>query len=361
MTLSGRISIEVFAQFEAAEQMHPEVFSAEAAQELFYSPHWFRTLERYGNTLPGTTSIIVATDETTGTKLGLPVVAGKKSLRGLSNYYASLFGPLGDQSVAGPALCDAIAGWIRRQGQRWPIIDFSPLDTAQPFYHNMQSALSGQGYSTDSYFCFGNWFHETGGQNFEQYVAGRPSALRNTIRRNARKAEKSGETDIAIHCRPGDALETAIRQFHDIYRRSWKPPESHPDFITEFCRLAAHRGWLRLGMLTYRREPIAAQIWFTHAGKANIFKLAHVEGHNPFSAGTLLTHQLMRQAIDIDHVSEIDYLTGDDSYKSNWMSKRRERRGLIAFNLRTMHGLAAYARHQMGKTCNELKNLKRRH
>jgi len=38
-------------------------------------------------------------------------------------------------------------------------------------------------------------------------------------------------------------------------------------------------------------------------------------------------------------VHEIDYLTGDDTYKKDWMSHRRERWGIIAFNPRTPRGL----------------------
>ncbi len=41
---------------------------------------------------------------------------------------------------------------------------------------------------------------------------------------------------------------------------------------------------------------------------------------------------------------EIDYLTGDDAYKSAWMSHRRERIGVLACNLRSARGLLAAAR-----------------
>jgi hypothetical protein len=34
---------------------------------------------------------------------------------------------------------------------------------------------------------------------------------------------------------------------------------------------------------------------------------------------------MLEHALGGDKVSEVDYLTGDDNYKSNWMSHRRER------------------------------------
>ena len=58
-------------------------------------------------------------------------------------------------------------------------------------------------------------------------------------------------------------------------------------------------------------------------------------------------HQL-RHVIDIDRVGEVDYLTGDDAYKRDWMSHSRERCGIIAFNLRSVRGIAAAATHLGG-------------
>lgn len=57
----------------------------------------------------------------------------------------------------------------------------------------------------------------------------------------------------------------------------------------------------------------------------------------------------MEHVIDVDNVHEVDYLTGDDAYKKDWMSDRRERWGVVAFNLRTPHGLLAAARHLGGR------------
>jgi CelD/BcsL family acetyltransferase involved in cellulose biosynthesis len=52
---------------------------------------------------------------------------------------------------------------------------------------------------------------------------------------------------------------------------------------------------------------------------------------------------MMQQAIDVDRVREVDYLTGDDAYKRDWMSHSRERHGIVAYNLRSARGLALAA------------------
>ena len=46
----------------------------------------------------------------------------------------------------------------------------------------------------------------------------------------------------------------------------------------------------------------------------------------------------MRHALDDAAVTEVDHLTGDDRYKRDWMSHRRERWGIVAFNPGTARG-----------------------
>jgi CelD/BcsL family acetyltransferase involved in cellulose biosynthesis len=52
----------------------------------------------------------------------------------------------------------------------------------------------------------------------------------------------------------------------------------------------------------------------------------------------------MEYAFDVDRVSEVDYLTGDDPYKKQWMSHRRERWGIMAFNPWTLRGCLTMAK-----------------
>ena len=48
---------------------------------------------------------------------------------------------------------------------------------------------------------------------------------------------------------------------------------------------------------------------------------------------------MMQHVIEVDRVHEVDYGSGDDPYKKDWMSARRERWGLVARNPRTARGL----------------------
>jgi CelD/BcsL family acetyltransferase involved in cellulose biosynthesis len=103
-------------------------------------------------------------------------------------------------------------------------------------------------------------------------------------------------------------------------------------------------------------QAVASQIWFVKDGVASIFKLAYIEEFGKLSVGTVLTHELMRRAIDEDKVRIIDYLSGDDAYKKDWMTRRRERRGIIAFNQRRPQGIMAAARHFGGRWVKALRS-----
>ena len=70
---------------------------------------------------------------------------------------------------------------------------------------------------------------------------------------------------------------------------------------------------------------MAAQFWTVEAGTAWIHKLAHTEASKPLSPGTTLSAALFEQVIDRDKVTLIDFGTGDDPYKRDWMEDIRPR------------------------------------
>jgi len=95
--------------------------------------------------------------------------------------------------------------------------------------------------------------------------------------------------------------------------------------MNRLVKVFSEAGWSRLAILYVQGRPIAAQLWFVHQRKASIFRLAYDEAWKQYSPGSILTSFLMKYVIDTDKVEEIDFLSGNDSYKQDWMSERRER------------------------------------
>jgi hypothetical protein len=293
----------------------------------------------------------------------LPLLLGQQ-LTGLSNYYSSLFTPLvwpasgmlGSEVASGVTIWQTFARAMRRHPARWPVLRFDPLDPQSGFFAGFESALRQAGYQVGRYFCFGNWYLQVAGRAFAEYQNSLPSALRHSITRGRRRLDKQGVWRIDIQQQPDGTLDAAIEDFVAVYQKSWKGPEPNAQFIPALARMAAAQGWLRLGVLRLDGQAIAAQLWLVKGGKASIFKLAYVTGFERFSVGSVLTAALMQHVIDLDQVQEVDYLTGDDAYKRDWMSHRRERWGLVAFDWRTPAGLWAGVKHWLGQ---QLKKNKR--
>jgi len=263
----------------------------------------------------------------------------------LSTFYTSLYSPL-DRSETPEVLFRALFQYLIRV-ERLTAITLSPMDQHAPEFDFIYRALTQAGWKgLHTFFCFGNWIHELGESTYQLYLASRPSQLRNTISRRTRKFLDAERGHLRI-LRDLDSVEGAIDEFVTVYNKSWKKEEPYPDFIPQLMRMSAREGWLRLGIASYDNVPVASQIWMVANGAAYIFKLAYDEDYKQLSPGTVLTSFMMEYVINTDGVSTIDYLSGDDNYKKDWMSVRRERHGMAAYNLRTLRGGAMLIGHML--------------
>lgn len=169
-----------------------------------------------------------------------------------------------------------------------------------------------------------NWVYHLQGQSYQDYMAGRPAVLCNTISRKARKLEREHGYEIRLF-----VGEEALRRMPDydvVYNASWKQNEIwNAGFRDCFVEAFSRVGWARLAILYVKGQPVAAQLWFVCHNKASIFRLAYDKAWRQYSVGSILTSFLMEYVIDTDRVEEIDFLTGNDAYKQDWMSERRER------------------------------------
>ena len=187
--------------------------------------------------------------------------------------------------------------------------------------------------------AFGNWIAGTE-KGFDEYWSRRPGQLRSTAKRKA----KAAALDIVVHDRFDPA---AWADYEAVYRASWKPEEGSFPFLRALTEQEGAAGTLRLGLAYHQGRPVAAQLWLVEGGVATIHKLAYAEKAKAMSPGTLLGEAMFRRAIDEDGVRLIDYGTGDDAYKRDWMDERRQLWRIIAYNPRTLRGLAGAVRQRV--------------
>ncbi|OYW46277.1 MAG: hypothetical protein B7Z36_04960 [Novosphingobium sp. 12-63-9] len=159
------------------------------------------------------------------------------------------------------------------------------------------------------------------GRSFAEYWASRPGQLRETVRRKGKKGVVSLRIETEFHAADWDAYEA-------IYGLSWKPTEGRPTFLRRFAEMESDAGALRLGVAEIDGKAVAAQFWTVEGGTAFIHKLAHDEAAKAQSPGTLLSAALFEHVIDRDGVQLVDFGTGNDPYKRDWMDGCRTRYAL---------------------------------
>ncbi len=272
-----------------------------------------------------------------------------RKLEALTNYYSCFFAPHLAASGGEPReTIRTLARALFAEKPRWDEIDIKPVDMNSEISSALVEELQAAGFVVQTYFYAGNWFEPVNGRAYRDYLQGLRSSVRNIAASKNKKIDRSGRVRYEI-ITGKEGLEAGIAAYNKVYAASWKVPEPYSEFIPGLIRACAAQGTLRLGVAYVDDDPAAAQIWIVHSRVASIYKIAYDPKFRELSVGTYLTTRLMEHAIDVDHVDEVDYLTGDDAYKRDWMSHRRERWGILALNPRTPRGILAIARHVGGR------------
>jgi hypothetical protein len=310
------------------------LFAAGAEESFFNLPEWYDIVARHGLE-PGWTPRLYASSDAALVGCAADNENGGE-IRGCCNMYTI------DHSVLAASASDLrqLFAEIAHEKRLPNAVLLPGLDPADPRFAATLSGLKLAGFLARPYFCWGTWYETTSGQDFDAYLAARPSALKNTWKRKLAALEKSSR----IAFRTSGDVEHFVLDYEDVYRRSWKTPEPFPDFLPALMRMAAHKGALRFGVLEADGKPIAAQFWIVWKNRAIIYKLAYDENWSAFSPGTLLTFHMIRHVLEHDRPREINFGRGDDNYKKLWMSARRERWGIEAANPRSVRGFSRSTR-----------------
>lgn len=272
--------------------------------------------------------------------LHISIKKNSASLESLANFYTSLYQPYFSDRMTVEKLISLFHCIISAYPELYRL-RLAPLNVDYAGFNLLRSAASQIGLASFPFFCFGNWYLKV---NFpwNDYLASRTGMLKNTLSRKRKKFEQSNGVLELIQTPQQQAY--GVLAYQQVYANSWKIQEPFPEFMPGLVRMLADNGWLRMGLASVNGKPVAAQIWIVAYGKACIYKLAYDEAYKHLSAGSLLTAMLMEHVLDHDKVLEVDYLCGDDPYKAEWMSDRRERWGIVFFNLRTIRGVWAYTK-----------------
>ncbi|KLE36062.1 hypothetical protein AAW00_02950 [Aurantiacibacter luteus] len=279
----------------------------------FTKAGWFALLEQAGHR-----PMLAVAEDALGA-VCLLLEHGDKGLQSLTNWYAFSWPVLTFGEPDRARLLSALARDLAGQARR---VALAKLHTADADL--LVEAFRAAGWRVEAEAVDTNHHvlvppAETGA--FAAYLAARPGRLRTTLKRKAKKVEVALATRFCAD---------DWSDYEAIYAESWKPAEGDPALLRRFAEAESAAGHYRFALARHDGRAVAAQFWSVEDGTAYIHKLAHRPDADHLSPGTTLTAALMEHVIDVDRVGEVDFGTGDDAYKRDWMDAARPLHSLIA-------------------------------
>ena len=329
------VEVKLHHDLDAVEREAPGALSRAARRSLFERLDWFRLVRDHA---PPQGRLAVLAARAGAERAWLFLALNGRRACSYANWYSLRFSAITD----GEAATVAAAGALRRR--RIAQVELYPLEQADL----LPSAFRKAGWVVHVEPGSTSWQIDTSGMDFAAYWATRSSRLRNTAKRKA----KAAGLDIAIHCA---FAREAWADYEAVYEASWKPAEGSPAFMRALAEQEGAAGTLRLGIAKKDGKPIAAQLWLVEGGVATIHKLAYAEEARELSPGTVLSVEMFRHALAVDKVHRIDFGTGDDGYKADWMARSEPLMRMHAYNPATLSGLSGAARAAASKLVRRLR------
>lgn len=225
-----------------------------------------------------------------------------------------------------------LVDYFEKTRSGWNIIDFDDLPSEEPWVAAFSEAINKSTFKSKSYDCFGNWYSDEINGSSKDYMDKRSKNFRASIKKNYKKLQQNGEVVFKLVTGEHDCPDYFTR-YNEVYSRSWKKEERvGRTFFPEMVRYAERNGWLRVGLLFLDGTPIGAGFAIVTGGRAYFEKIAYDEKYKGLGAGSVCLYEMIRYVIDMDSVSTIDFLRGDDEYKRHWVDKRRVRKGIMIYN-----------------------------
>ena len=277
--------------------------------------------------------IALASDRDASAAMPLTEDCGR--ITALRNWYSFTWRPLACAGPHGDSLLRAIARQLKARGYR---VTLEPVPDEDGSATRLAAAFRAAGWLVEVSPCDTNHILHVKGRSFADYWASRPGPLRTTFKRKGKK----------VTCRIVTTFDPVLwAEYERIYAASWKPAEGDPAMLRAFARAESAAGRMRLGLAYHEGTAIAAQFWTVEHGIAYIHKLAHLESHKALSAGTSLSAALFAHVIDTDRVSLIDFGTGDQGYKADWMEETRARYCIDCLNPGRLRALPPLAKRML--------------
>lgn len=272
----------------------------------------------------------------------------KQRAQALASWYTLAYRPVFSEDVPDNIKRVLLVALARRLKKTLSTMQIEPVPELDGTTDLLVRSFRKAGWSVVASPKTGNWFADVAGLDFATFWTLRPGQVRSTHDRRKKKFPM----DLQIY---SELTPELWADYEAIFADSWKGEEGAPAFLRSMAEHASKIRSLRLGFASFEGRPVAAQLWTVDHGQAIIHKLAYRDDAASMSPGTLLSAEMFRHVIDVDHVDRISYGTGDDGYKRDWMDQRDQLHIIEFFNPVSLSGFIGILRSAISRLVNSLK------
>jgi hypothetical protein len=331
--------VKIFTSIRDAKELFSAIKPANTKLSFFMSYDWFVLFETHITSQKNSQIYLLCLFEDNVPVAVLPLFtyisdSKIKILSSLSNYYTPIFDLLYNEVlISRKEALSLIFIYQKHFFKKFDQIDIYPLNQVDGWEY--ESLFKSLFFRPVVYHKTINWTNDF--TDFSSLFKSFSPKLKNTIKRKTKKLLAEKDVEFTVTKCKEQALKK-LQKYEEIYEKSWKVSEPYPNFIRQLVATSAERGELRLGALSVNDEDVAAQIWFVVGDEAYIYKLAYKPEYRRYSVGTILTYKMFEYCSTEDLVTKIDFLTGDDKFKQDWMTKQHELIGIQWTNMLSFKG-----------------------
>ncbi len=227
------------------------------------------------------------------------------------------------------ALAD-IWSYLLRRDRPWHMVVLTdvPMDVGlhEPLLDHVRShgGLAGVWHALESAYlaCEGTW------ENHEQKIA---KSVRKRLRNQRNRLKRQGEVRLEVLTQPEEVV-AALPEAFEIERRGWKGDRGtaiacNPalvGFYTDFARIAAQCGWMRLIFLRAGEIRTAFEYSIEYGQKHYSIKIGYdAENFARFSAGRLCVMESLARCFE-EQLAEYDFIGPLTPAHAEWKPQTRE-------------------------------------
>lgn len=319
--------VDAFEAFEALAGPWNDLLAASALDTPFLRHEWLCNWWRHFGAGRRLAVMLVERDgqlvlglplmEVPAVRWGVPVVV----LKSLTNHHSYRYGPLvraGEAAAAGH-----LWRYLRGRPRRWHWIEMAQVPAHAGAHAPLAEAARAGGGRVEAWPGERSPYLPVQG-TWDAYYASLKKGFRRGMRRRRHRIDELGPMAYDPVDDPA-AVPAALTEALEIEARSWKGAAGTAilcdpvltAFYSDWARVAAENGWLRLCFLTIAGRRVASEYALEYGGVRYSMKAGYDPEFSALSVGQFLLCEILERVFE-GGLSGFDFLGDWDAAKGDW-------------------------------------------